>query len=108
MRSYETGRKMISENEEADPEDASRELLEQLKRIDVDSNGGRPPPFRTRLAKACETLHIKAILGHVGLLVSLSIYCAVGGLVSSYMFHKKNIYIGTILWYAHYRCLFFL
>lgn len=83
---------MTSENDEGDPEDASRELLEQLKKIDCDSTGGRPPPFRTRLAKACETLRIKAILGHVGLLVSLSVYCAVGGLVSSF-FIAPNLII---------------
>lgn len=81
---------MSSENEEADPEDASRELLEQLKKIDVDSNGGKEPPFRKRLASACKALKLKAALGHVGLLVSLSIYCAVGGLVSCLYFWKME------------------
>ena len=60
-------------------EDASQELLEQLKKIDGISE---KECFKDRLKKAWNVLQIKAALGHLGLLVSLSVYCAVGGIVS--------------------------
>lgn len=55
------------------------ELLEKLKQLDerdeVDS-------FGARFMKAWKNLKIKKGLGHIGLLVSLAVYCGVGGLVS--------------------------
>lgn len=61
-------------------EDVNQELLEQLRQID----GAMPEKesLRVRILKAWKFLKLKSALGHVGLLVSLSIYCAVGGIVS--------------------------
>lgn len=64
----------------SEEEDASQELLEQLKKIDGECEKER---FRDRFCKAWKSLKFKSALGHVGLLVSLSIYCAVGGIVST-------------------------
>lgn len=64
----------------SEEEDASQELLEQLKKIDGECE--KRDNFKNRFGKAWKSLKIKGALGHVGLLVSLSIYCAVGGIVS--------------------------
>lgn len=68
--------KMIKNDEEA-----SEELLEHLKIIDGLSNTERLT-LRTRLANAWKPLKLRAAFGHIGLMVSLSIYCVVGGIVS--------------------------
>lgn len=65
----------------SEEEDASQELLEQLKKIDGECEQDR---FKDRFSKAWKSLKLKSAIGHVGLLVSLSIYCAVGGIVSVY------------------------
>lgn len=63
--------------------DASEELLQQLQQIDgTTERSGRRPGFFLGLWATWKSLKLKAALGHIGLLVSLSIYCAVGGLVS--------------------------
>lgn len=64
----------------SEEEDASQELLEQLKKIDGECEKEN---FKDRSSKAWKSLKLKAALGHIGLLVSLSIYCAVGGIVST-------------------------
>lgn len=61
-------------------EEASEELLEHLKVID-EINAERPS-LRSRTAKAWNKLKVKSALAHMGLMVSLSIYCVVGGIVS--------------------------
>lgn len=63
----------------SEEEDANQELLEQLKKIDGDCEKDN---LKNRSTKAWKSLKLKGALGHVGLLVSLSIYCAVGGIVS--------------------------
>lgn len=70
---------MTSDNEDGD---ANQELLEQVKQIDGFIDAPKRDSLKVRFSKAWKLLQIKAALGHVGLLVSLSIYCAVGGLVS--------------------------
>lgn len=72
------------------PEDGQKEVLKKWKDLDV-----RPlqpvqtepveEGFKKRLAKAFTSLKLKAALGHVGLLLSLCVYCAVGGIVSIYL-----------------------
>lgn len=64
----------------SEEEDASQELLEQLKKIDGECE---KESFNNRFSTAWKSLKLKSALGHVGLLVSLSIYCAVGGIVSA-------------------------
>lgn len=60
-------------------EEASEELLEQLKRMD----GIHPEnEQKTETLNTLKRHKLKTAIGHVGLMVSLSIYCAVGGLVS--------------------------
>lgn len=74
-------------NDDADV--GHQQLLQQLKRIDAEggvgasssSDDGDRGTLRERFTAACQALHAKAILAHIGLMVSLSIYCAVGGLV---------------------------
>lgn len=63
-----------------DEEDASQELLEQLKKIDGEC---KEDTFKDRFSKVWKSLKIKSALGHIVLLLSLSVYCAVGGIVSS-------------------------
>lgn len=76
-------------------------LLKQLNRMDAENGGydnndgddgdtdnGQKHPtargtLRERLKQTSDALHLKSAMAHVGLLVSLSIYCAVGGLVGS-------------------------
>lgn len=73
-----------------------QQLLQQLKQIDAEADGGsdddnadtggdhhHPSTLRERIAVTCRTLHVKSALAHIGLLVSLSIYCAVGGYVGN-------------------------
>lgn len=78
-----------------------QQLLQQLKRIDAegvgDSDAGADEPgtLRERFTAACHALHVKAVLAHIGLMVSLSIYCVVGGLVG--VIHCKSQRNGRIL-----------
>lgn len=62
-------------------EEASEELLEHLKIID--GINIERPSLKSRLASAWRPLKFKAAMAHVGLMVSLSIYCVVGGIVST-------------------------
>lgn len=66
----------------SEEEDASQELLEQLKKIDGECK--QDSSLKSRFSQAYKS-KIKSALGHIGLLVSLSIYCAVGGIVSKLM-----------------------
>lgn len=63
-------------------EEANEELLDQLKRMDsLHANDDEPKGDSTM-----KRYKLKKALGHMGLMVSLSIYCAVGGLVSVVLF----------------------
>lgn len=72
---------------DAEAADGHQQLLQQLKRMDAAAgdaatgDGAERGTLRERFTAACQTLHVKAALAHIGLLVSLSIYCGVGGLV---------------------------
>lgn len=68
-----------------DPQDeANTELLEKLKHLDrrVEAVENGAGGFCSRSAACWQSLKWKSALNHIGLLVSLSIYCGVGGLVS--------------------------
>ena len=72
-------------------DDANTELLQKLKHLDAHVENGES------LCKTSwwKSLKWKSTLNHIGLLVSLSIYCGVGGLVSDFFFlhaHPKSIY----------------
>lgn len=73
-------------------------LLKQLNQMDAENgnygdgndnntDGGKHSAtrgsLRERLKQTSDALHLKSAMAHVGLLVSLSIYCAVGGLVGN-------------------------
>lgn len=58
-------------------EDASEELLEQLKRIDGGLEEKKEQGTWKKLREK-----VKPAQAHIGLMVSLCVYCAVGGLVS--------------------------
>lgn len=85
-----------AEKPSADAETSQhRQLLQQLKQIDAeagdaDAAGDQPATAgergtrRERFAATCRTLHVKSALAHIGLLVSLSIYCAAGGYVRGF------------------------
>lgn len=65
-------------------DEANTELLEKLKHLDrraeaVESGNG----ICSRSSACWQSLKLKSALNHIGLLVSLSIYCGVGGLVSN-------------------------
>ncbi|KAL7745342.1 hypothetical protein ACLKA6_015360 [Drosophila palustris] len=62
-------------------DEANTELLEKLKHLDrrveaAESGGG----LCGRSSACWQSLKWKSALNHIGLLVSLSIYCGVGGL----------------------------
>lgn len=82
----------------SEEEDASQELLEQLKKIDGECEKDSSKD-RSSKENPWKSLKLKGALGHVGLLVSLSIYCAVGGIVS------LNRKIENDLCYQSYRTL---
>lgn len=80
-----------------------QQLRQQFKRIDdhhhangehATSGAGAGGTLRERFAATWRTLHVKSALAHVGLLVSLSIYCAVGGYVRNqfiaYQLHRTR------------------
>uniref|UniRef100_A0A1B0G8B3 Uncharacterized protein n=1 Tax=Glossina morsitans morsitans TaxID=37546 RepID=A0A1B0G8B3_GLOMM len=61
-------------------DDANIELLEKLKHLDVRLENTNKS--NSLCKSACwKSLKWKTALNHIGLLVSLSIYCAVGGLL---------------------------
>lgn len=60
-------------------EEADEELLKQLKAIDEIQ---AKHSCCHRLNSAWKSLKLRSALGHIGLMVSLSIYCVVGGIVS--------------------------
>lgn len=64
-------------------EEANEELLEHLKIIDAGIIAEPRPTLSTRLANAWKPLKVKAALAHIGLMMSLAVYCVVGGIVSS-------------------------
>lgn len=69
-------------NGNGDSENPKQELLlQQLQAIDDEGAGEKPPTWPRRALNAWKGLPFKAALGHVGLLFSLSMYCAFGGLV---------------------------
>lgn len=60
-------------------EEADEELLGQLKVFDEIK---KRSTFRRRLCRFWKSLKLRKAFGHFGLMVSLSIYCVVGGVVS--------------------------
>lgn len=70
-------------------EESGGELLEQLKKFDV--HVPEKESFKERFIKSWKNLKLKSAIGHVGLLISLCIYCGVGGLVSIFL---KNLLTG--------------
>lgn len=64
-------------------EEADEELLEQLKAFNEINTTNSS--FRHRFCNAWKSLKLRSALGHIGLMVSLSIYCVVGGIVSIYV-----------------------
>uniref|UniRef100_A0A1S4GN85 Potassium channel domain-containing protein n=2 Tax=Anopheles gambiae TaxID=7165 RepID=A0A1S4GN85_ANOGA len=55
-------------------------LLEHFQKIDVNVVD-EPKTFADHVASFCHRWHIKKMLSHLGLLVSLAIYCGVGGYI---------------------------
>lgn len=69
------------------PDDVNTELLQKLKHLDVHvENGENSGALSSTKTSWWKSLKWKAALNHIGLLVSLSIYCGVGGLVSFFCF----------------------
>lgn len=64
-------------------EEANEELLEHLKIIDAGINVEPRPTLRARLANVWKPAKVKAAMAHIGLMVSLAVYCVVGGIVST-------------------------
>lgn len=62
-------------------EDASTELLKQLQNLDVRVESNLQRRRNARKRSCWKSLKWKAALNHIGLLVSLSVYCGVGGWV---------------------------
>lgn len=62
-------------------EEADEELLSQLKLFN-EINKERSS-FRHRFCRVWKSLKLRSALGHFGLMISLSIYCVVGGVVST-------------------------
>lgn len=58
------------------------DLMEHFKKIDVKIVDQEQEAFTVRVVKFWKRLEIKKALSHVGLLLSLAIYCGVGGVVS--------------------------
>lgn len=87
-------------------DEANEELLEHLKIID--GINVEQPSLKCRLANAFKSLKFKEAMAHIGLMVSLSVYCVVGGIVSTihlftfYFIVTKNIWqngnIGKKIW----------
>lgn len=60
-------------------EEADEELLGQLKLFDEIK---KRSTFKHRFCRFWKSLKLRSALGHFGLMISLSIYCVVGGVVS--------------------------
>ncbi|EDS27772.1 conserved hypothetical protein [Culex quinquefasciatus] len=60
-------------------EQHSNDLLEHFKKIDVVDTG--KDTFSVRFQKFWKKFKLKSALSHVGLLVSLAVYCGVGGVI---------------------------
>uniref|UniRef100_A0A182JKC3 Potassium channel domain-containing protein n=1 Tax=Anopheles atroparvus TaxID=41427 RepID=A0A182JKC3_ANOAO len=56
----------------------NNDLLEHFQKIDV-KHVKEPETFTDRVAVFCSRWHIKQVLAHLGLLLSLAAYCGVGG-----------------------------
>ncbi|XP_055683012.1 potassium channel subfamily K member 15 [Lutzomyia longipalpis] len=59
--------------------DPHNELLEQLKKFDP--NDCERETFTRKIQRIWKSFNVKKALGHIGLFVSLAIYCGVGGIV---------------------------
>ncbi|XP_059617700.1 TWiK family of potassium channels protein 7 [Phlebotomus argentipes] len=59
--------------------DASNDLLEQLKKFDA--NVQERETFCQKFRRFWTAVNVKKTLSHIGLLVSLAVYCGVGGIV---------------------------
>ncbi|KAH8375751.1 hypothetical protein KR200_002026 [Drosophila serrata] len=76
--------KKVTVKEYDSQDEASTELLEKLKHLDrrVDAaEAGGMAGGRRRNTACWQSVKWKSALNHIGLLVSLSIYCGVGGLI---------------------------
>ncbi|KAH8238210.1 hypothetical protein KR032_001218 [Drosophila birchii] len=76
--------KKVTMKEYDSQDEASTELLEKLKHLDrrVDAaEAGGMAGGRRRNTACWQSVKWKSALNHIGLLVSLSIYCGVGGLI---------------------------
>lgn len=71
----------VAGDDSADPKQEQL-LLEQLQAIDDGTACTTRQSWPRRLLAAWKSLPFKAAMGHIGLLFSLSMYCALGGLVS--------------------------
>lgn len=86
--------KKVAVKEYDSQDEASTELLEKLKHLDrrveivEDGAGGGGRGGKTSTAW-WQSVKWKSALNHIGLLVSLSIYCGVGGLVKT-CFHFSH------------------
>lgn len=79
-------------------EEANEELLEHLKIIDAGITVQPRSTLRARLANAWKPLKVKTAMAHIGLMVSLAVYCVVGGIVSTsiylhFVFNCLHIHI---------------
>ncbi|XP_021703985.1 TWiK family of potassium channels protein 7 [Aedes aegypti] len=59
----------------------NNDLMEHFKKIDVKIVDQEQEAFTVRFVKFWKRLEIKTALSHVGLLLSLAIYCGVGGVI---------------------------
>lgn len=80
VRSYSVCALNMDEMANNKDEEADEELLSQLKLFN-EINKERSS-FRHRFCRVWKSLKLRSALGHFGLMVSLSIYCVVGGVVS--------------------------
>ncbi|GAB0093381.1 TWiK family of potassium channels protein 7 [Sergentomyia squamirostris] len=64
---------------EADPNHPNSQLLDQLKRFDAKKC--EKETFPKKVQRVWKSFNVKKTLSHIGLLVSLAIYCGVGGIV---------------------------
>lgn len=82
-------------------EEANEELLEHLKIIDAGINVEPRPTLGARLARAWKPLKVKAALAHIGLMISLAVYCVVGGIVSRTSIYSNFCFKPSIIHTAH-------
>lgn len=67
-------------------EEANEELLEQLKVFD-EINIERST-FKQRICSTWKSLKLRSAFGHIGLMISLTIYAVIGGIVSMSKFYS--------------------